>query len=180
MFGFVTPNTCDDGHDGTCVGLNDNGTHTGGLVAADDWLQHWMPTILSSPAYRQGSMLVVVTFDESEPTAGDPPTGSSCCYEQAGPNTVAPGDASSTALTNTAPGGGKVSALLLNPRYIESGSEDTTGSYNHYSALRSYEDLLGLTSGGSDGFGHLGFAAAPALVPFGRDVFDRSEGFSNS
>jgi phosphatidylinositol-3-phosphatase len=180
MFGFVTPNTCDDGHDGTCVGLNDNGTHAGGLVAADDWLQHWMPTILSSPAYRQGSMLVVVTFDESEPTAGDPPTGSSCCYEQAGPNTVAPGDASSTALTNTAPGGGKVGALLLNTRYIEPGSEDTTGSYNHYSALRSYEDLLGLTSGGSDGFGHLGFAAAPGLVPFGRDVFNRSEGFSDN
>lgn len=180
MFGFVTPNTCDDGHDGTCVGLNDNGTHAGGLVAADAWLQHWMPTILSSPAYRQGSMLVVVTFDESEPAAGDPPTGSSCCYEQAGPNTVSPGDASSTALTNVDPGGGKVGALLLNTRYIQPGSEDTTGSYNHYSALRSYEDLLGLTSGGTDGFGHLGFAAAPGLMPFGRDVFNRFEGFSQS
>jgi phosphatidylinositol-3-phosphatase len=91
MFGFVTPNNCDDGHDGTCVGLNDNGTHAGGLVAADAWLQHWMPTILGSPAYRDGSMLVVVTFDEAEPSAGDPPSGSSCCYEQPGPNTVAPG-----------------------------------------------------------------------------------------
>src|ERR1700733_10627623 len=30
-------------------------------------------------------------------------------------------------------------------------------------ALRSYEDLLGLTSGGTDGYGHLGFAAAPGL-----------------
>jgi hypothetical protein len=181
MFGFVTPNTCDDGHDGTCVGLNDNGTHAGvAWWPPTPGCSTGMPTILSSPAYRQGSMLVVVTFDESEPAAGDPPTGSSCCYEQAGPNTVAPGDASSTALNNTAPGGGKVGALVLNPRYIEPGSEDTTGSYNHYSALRSYEDLLGLTSGGSDGFGHLGFAAAPGLVPFGRDVFNRFEGFSDS
>ena len=66
MFGFVTPNTCDDGHDNPCVGLNDDGTHAGGLVAVDDWLQHWMPTILNSPAYRQGTMLVVLTFDEAE------------------------------------------------------------------------------------------------------------------
>jgi hypothetical protein len=177
-FGFVTPNTCDDGHDNPCVGLNDSGTHAGGLVAVDSWLQHWMPTILGSPAYRDGSMLVVLTTDEAEPTAGDPPAGSSCCYEQPGPNTVAPGDASSTAATNTAPGGGKVGALLFNADYIAPGSENTTGSYNHYSALRSYEDLLGLTTGGADGLGHLGFAAAPGLVPFGRDVFNNhSEGW---
>ena len=51
------------------------------------------------------------------------------------------------------------------------GSTDTKVSYNHYSALRSYEDLLGLTTGGSDGEGHLGFAASKGLVPFGTDVF---------
>jgi hypothetical protein len=121
-------------------------------------------------------LLVVVTFNESEAAAGDPPATSSCCYEQPGPNTVAPGDDSSTAPTNSAPGGGKVGALLLSSRYIQPGTEDTTGSYNHYSALRSYEDLLGLTSGGADGLGHLGFAAAPGLAPFGRDVFNRDGG----
>jgi hypothetical protein len=176
MFGFVTPNTCDDGHDNPCVGLNDAGTHAGGMVAIDAWLQHWMPTVLNSPAYRSGTMLVVLTFDESEPAAGDPPSTSSCCYEQPGPNTAAPGDASSTAITNSAPGGGKVGALLLDPRYIKAGTENTTGSYDHYSALRSYEDLLGLTSGGTDGLGHLGFAAAPGLAPFGPDVFNRGGG----
>jgi hypothetical protein len=51
------------------------------------------------------------------------------------------------------------------------GSTDTSGSYNHYSALRSYEDLLGLTTGGANGKGHLGFAAATGLAPFGTDVF---------
>ena len=70
-----------------------------------------------------------------------------------------------------APGGGQIGALLLNAKYIAPGSTDTTGSYNHYSALRSYEDLLGLTTGGADGEGHLGFAAAKGLVPFGTDVF---------
>ena len=56
------------------------------------------------------------------------------------------------------------------------GSTDTTGSYNHYSALRSYEDLLGLTTGGADGEGHLGFAAATGLAPFGTDVFPGRQG----
>jgi hypothetical protein len=51
---------------------------------------------------------------------------------------------------------------------------NTTGFYNHYSALRSYEDLLGL-EGGDDGYGHLGFAAAPGLLPFGKDVFNAPE-----
>ena len=172
-FGFITPNTCNDGHDNPCVGLNDAQNHTGGVVAMDAFLQHWMPLILNSPAYKDGSMLVVLTTDESEPDAIDPPSTSSCCYEQPGPNIPAPGDSGAT--TNTAPGGGKIGMLLLDPRYIRAGSENTTGSYNHYSALRSFEDLLGLTSGETDGLGHLGFASAPGLVPFGRDVFNNDQ-----
>jgi hypothetical protein len=71
-----------------------------------------------------------------------------------------------------APGGGQVGAVLLDPRYIEPGSVDSTGFYNHYSALRSYEDLLGIDRGGTDGLGHLGFAGSPGLAPFGTDVFN--------
>jgi hypothetical protein len=71
----------------------------------------------------------------------------------------------------TMPGGGQIGALLLNPTYVKVGTINTSGSYNHYSALRSYEDLLGLTTGGTDGQGHLGFAAtATAFAP---DVFTR-------
>jgi len=166
-FGFITPNLCNDGHDSTCSGANSTGAHVGGLTGADEFLKAWMPLILNSPAYKHGDMLVVVTFDESE--VGGPDSTNACCNEPAGPNTAAPGNAGAT--TDSAPGGGQTGALLLNSRYIMAGSTDTTGSYNHYSALRSYEDLLGLTSGGADGEGHLGFAAATGLAPFGRDVF---------
>ncbi len=38
-----------------------------------------------------------------------------------------------------------------------------TVDYNHYSALRTIEDIFGLF--------HLGDAAMPALKPFGPDVF---------
>ena len=70
-------------------------------------------------------------------------------------------------------GGGHIGAVLLNKRYIKAGSVNTSGEYNHYSALRSYEDLLGITTGGDDGRGHLGYAATKGMKPFGRDVFNR-------
>jgi len=62
--------------------------------------------------------------------------------------------------------------------------------YNHYSWLRTMEDLFdvaaghgysplpaGTVSGGLDGQGHLGYAAQPGLRPFGRDVFNNRGGF---
>jgi hypothetical protein len=171
-FAFITPNLCSDGHDATCAGPNSIGGNTGGLVGADLFLRHWMPLLLRSPAYRSGDTLIVITFDEADvDETANPAYAAACCNEQTGPNTAAPGDGSAT--SDTAPGGGRIGAVLLNPRYIKPGTVDVTGSYNHYSALRSYEDLLGLTTGGSDGHGHLGFAGAAGLQPFGTDVFNR-------
>jgi phosphatidylinositol-3-phosphatase len=190
-FAFITPNLCDDGHDATCAGVNDAGTTTGGLAGADDWLKTWMPLIFNSPAYRSGSTLVMLTFDEgatTDTTAAD--------NEQPGPNSANPGYSpllntpiaayggatyydllGITGLTpnveppaGTMPGGGQIGAVLFNPRWITAGSVDSTGSYNHYSALRTFEDLLGIRFGGADGHGHLGFAAT--AHDFGADVFN--------
>jgi hypothetical protein len=179
-FSFITPNLCNDGHDAKCIGTNTEGGHTGGLVGADLWLKHWMPLILESPAYQSGKMLVVVTFDEGNPlkTAQG---SAACCGERPGPNWPWPGYAPILGLfgipapppgSTAFQGGGRVGAIVLNPKYIIPGSVNTTAAYNHYSALRSYEDLLGLTSGGDDGLGHLGFAAESGLTPFGLDVFN--------
>ena len=168
-FAFITPNLCSDGHDSPCAGTNSTGGRAGGLTGADEFLRAWMPLILNSPAYKHGDTLVVITFDEADVDRDDPSYAAACCGETTGPNTHAPGDAGLA--TDTAPGGGQIGALLLNPKYLTPGSTDTTVSYNHYSALRSYEDLLGLTTGGTDGAGHLGFAATPGLAPFGTDVF---------
>jgi hypothetical protein len=171
---MVTPNVCNDGHDATCIGVNAGGGHAGGLVGADLWLKHWMPLILNSPAYRSGQLLVVVTFDEAGLD-----DASACCNEQPGPDNDNPGYPPLDALFTSNPpptapgqypGGGRVGAVLLNSKWITPGSVNDT-PYNHYSALRSYEDLLGITSGGSDGHGHLGFAGQPGLRPFGSDVF---------
>jgi len=180
-FSFITPNVCNDGHDATCVGLNVEGTHAGSLVAADFWLRHWMPFILESPAYRSGKMLVVLTFDEA-----DIDDARACCDEESGPNITNPGFSPVVALfglqrtpapgTFPYPGGGQTGAVLFNAKYIAPGSVNRTGAYNHYSALRSYEDLLSIMTGGDDGLGHLGFAAASDLAPFGPDVFNAFPG----
>ncbi|HZC51861.1 MAG TPA: alkaline phosphatase family protein, partial [Mycobacterium sp.] len=175
-FALITPNLCNDGHDATCAGTNTEGGNTGGLVGADLWLRHWMPLILDSPAYRDGHTLVVVTFDESDPFHD----ATACCNEQPGPSWAWPGYATilgafglpAPTQPGQYPGGGRVGAVLLNARYIKAGSSNPT-PYNHYSALHSYEDLLGIRTGGADGRGHLGFAAQPGLRPFGRDVFGR-------
>jgi hypothetical protein len=183
-FMFVTPNLCNDGHDATCVGVNAEGGHQGGLVGADLWLKHWMPMILASAAYQSGKLLVVLTFDESGlvDARACPAANQADCGSPTGPNVSNPGFSPILALfgfqqppatTFVYPGGGQVGAVLFNRRFIQPGSVNTTGVYNHYSALRSYEDILGIIRGGDDGFGHLGFAAAPGLLPFGKDVFNQ-------
>jgi hypothetical protein len=189
-FMFITPNLCDDGHDATCAGTNTDGTTVGGVAGANTWLSHWMPLILDSPAYTSGKLLVVITSDEGAVTdtvAGD--------GEAPGPNSANPGYSpllnlpiaayggltyydllgvkgltpNTEPAAGTMPGGGQVGALVLNAKWVRAGVVDSTGTYNHYSALRTYEDLLGITTGGADGQGHLGFAST--AHPFGSDVF---------
>lgn len=181
-FMFVTPNLCNDGHDATCVGTNVERGHQGGLAGADLWLKHWMPMIFASKVYQSGKLLVVIAFDEGAvaDARACPASDQSTCGSPTGPNVSNPGFSSLLGLVHvqTPPrknfvyaGGGQVGAVLFNSRWIVPGSVNTTGYYNHYSALRSYEYMLGITGGGDDGLGHLGYAAKPGLQPFGRDVF---------
>jgi hypothetical protein len=59
------------------------------------------------------------------------------------------------------PGGGRIGTVLLSP-FIAPGTTSAQG-YNHYSLLRSIEDMFGLP--------HLGYAAAADLRVFGEDVY---------
>ena len=139
-FAFITPNLCHDGHDAPCK----NG-EPGGLISADAFLRAWVPKILASPAFREDGLLVV-TFDEG--TAAD-----ACCGEQPLPGGPPPG--------RPGPGGGRTGAVLVSP-YIAPGTTSAQ-DYNHYSLLRSIEDLFGLP--------HLGYAAAADLPVLGKDVY---------
>jgi hypothetical protein len=143
---FVTPNLCHDGHDSPCVD-----GEPGGLQSADAFLQTWVPRIESSPAYAEGGM-IVIAFDEAESS-----DASACCGEQPGPNTVNPGGAT------PGPGGGRTGAVLIS-QHVQPGSTNKN-AYNHYSLLRSVENVFGL--------GHLGYANQAGLKAFGKDVYSR-------
>ena len=78
--------------------------------------------------------------------------------------------------TDPTTGGGDTGSVLISP-YIHPGSVSTV-DYNHYSWLRTMEDLFNVSwaSRGLDGQGHIGYAAQPGLAPFGPDVFTNPEG----
>ena len=194
-FSWITPNTCSDAHDSTCMGPNlsgDPNNHQGGLYAADLFLERVVPQIMRSPAFQHDGEIQIL-FDEAfppykmygnsvadftaDPPSLDVPTDTSqsivaCCSEPTGPNTSQPGyDAFGQ---DTTPGGGITGAVFIS-RYIKPGSI-TDQPYNHYSWLRSMEDLYGITAGGTDGQGHLGYAGADGLRPFGTDVYNNPSG----
>ena len=77
-FSWISPNNCSDAHDAVCHGNNLSGgfsgpdtpkppvNYTGGLYAADLFLEHVIPEIEASPAFKDGG-LIDVTFDEAYP-----------------------------------------------------------------------------------------------------------------
>ena len=143
---FITPNLCNDGHDPECI----DGS-PGGFGAVDAFLRKWVPLITNSPAFKKDGLLVV-TFDES---AGSGPEGATACC----------GEMSLTGARRPAgfigPGGGRIGAVMVSP-FIKAGTVSNE-PYNHYSLLRTVEDIYGLA--------HLGYAAEPELKPIGADVF---------
>ena len=166
---FITPNLCNDGHDSVCA---DGGP--GGLEAADSFLRHWVPMILASPAYKRDGLLII-TFDEAD--VPDPKNATdnfeSCCDEQPGPNIktgnkVGKRPDSGPGIYGT--GGGRTGAVLISP-FIKPGTVSTV-PYNHYSLLKSFEDLFGLP--------YLGYAGQKGLKAFGTDVFTAPAGGSGT
>jgi hypothetical protein len=205
-FSWISPNNCSDAHDATCKGDNLSGDPTnnqGGLYAADLFLKKYVPQIMASPAFQKDGEIQIL-FDEAFPPykmygnsiadnayAGDATLGTdsangksvqgeantaqsvvACCNELPGPNTTQPGFQAFN--QDTTPGGGVVGAVLIS-RFITPGSVSAQ-PYNHYSWLRSIEDTFGITKGGIDGHGHLGYAGADGLRPFGPDVYNNPSG----
>ena len=163
-----------------------------GVAQADNFLRYWVPQILGSPAYKDNGLLMI-TFDEGT-------EGLSCCNEVKSPNLPllaangAPDylDATSTPDTPATNGGGQVGMVAISP-FITPGTVSTV-AYNHYSYVRTMEDMFHLTPArtgidGSDMLGHIGYAgsqrdlsatavssALNAPTSMGQDVFDNPSG----
>ena len=112
-----------------------------------------VPEILRSKAYKESGLLAI-TVDEA-PSSGEFADSSSCCGQPRFPNLPA----STSALGPE--GGGQVGALLLSPYIAKAGVSQEP--YNHFSLLRTIEDLFGLT--------HLGYAGLSKVSSFEPSIF---------
>ena len=137
-FSYIAPDGCHDGSPTPCaVGA------PAGMPAANGFLERVVGKILGSAAYKHGGLLVI-TVDQA-PSSGEFADSSSCCGQPAFPNLPA---AATSVSGLPAKGGGQVGALLLSP-FIKPGTTSQE-PYNHFSLLRTIEDLFALK--------HLGYA----------------------
>ena len=150
-FSYIVPDRCDDGTATPCAP-----GQAAGMGAADGFLRKVVPEILGSKAYKEGGLLAI-TVDEA-PSTGEFADSSSCCGQPSFPNLPAPAGGIGP------PGGGQVGALLLSP-FVKGGGTDQ-GTYNHFSLLRTVEDLFGLP--------HLGYAAGREVSSFSPSLFGNS------
>jgi hypothetical protein len=104
-FGFITPNLIDDTHDGT-------------VAQGDAWLSKNLPPILNSTAYRNGTLVVFLTYDEGE-------NGSS-----------------SDCARNTSDVGCRVATIVMSESTPK--GKRSSKLFNHYSLLRTTEEILKL------------------------------------
>ncbi len=150
-FAYIAPDPCHDGSPTPCA----SGAPAG-MAAAEGFLKRVVPEILGSKAYKENGLLAI-TVDEA-PSSGEYADSSSCCGQPTFPNMPA----STSALGPE--GGGQVGALLLSPYIAKAGVSQEP--YNHFSLLRTIEDLFGLS--------HLGYAAGRAINSFSPSLFSAS------
>jgi phosphatidylinositol-3-phosphatase len=159
---YIVPSRCNDGSTADPCAPG----QPAGLAAADAFLRKVVPLIEESPAYKKDGGLIAITFDQT-PQSGPESDSSACCDTPQYPNmpaqttpTPGPNSPDSGAVSPTG-GGGRVGMLLISP-YVKAGTVNQT-YYNHFSLLRTVEQLFGLTE--------LGYSAVPTVAVFDKTVF---------
>ncbi len=155
---YIVPSLCDDGSPSPCAP-----GQPAGMPPADAFLRRVVPQILASKAYKHGGLLVI-TVDQA-PSSGVDADSSSCCGQPRFPALPPPPSLPGGGLPPPA-GGGQVGALLLSP-YVKPGTTSQE-PFNHFSLLRTIENLFGLS--------HLGYAAASGVGSFEASVFSAYSG----
>jgi phosphatidylinositol-3-phosphatase len=147
-FAYIVPDRCHDANPTPCTP-----GAPAGVAQANAFLQKVVPEIIGSKAYEESGLLVITT--DQAPSSGEFADSSSCCGQPLFPNVP------SKTLTGAPRGGGAVGALLLSP-YVK-GASTSQERFNHFSLLRTIEDLFGLK--------HLGYAGLAAVKSFEPAMF---------
>ena len=154
---YIVPSACHDGGELPC-----EPGQPAGPLAVEAFLQRVVPAIEASPAYKEGG-LIAITSSQARQT-GPTPDASSCCISPAYAN-LPPEAAPETATGPVKPsgGGGRVGLLLLSP-FVAPGTINEGAYFNHYSLLKSVEELFELEP--------LGYAGEIALTGFDSSVYN--------
>jgi phosphatidylinositol-3-phosphatase len=145
-FSYIVPDRCDDGGPTACS----PGAPTG-PADTQSFLEQVVPEIMRSGAYRHDGLLVITT--DQTPATGAFGESAFCCGQPASyPNL--PGVSGR--------GGGEVGALLLSP--LIKGGTISRDQYNHFSLLRTIEDIFALK--------HLGYAGLSQEHSFATELLN--------
>jgi phosphatidylinositol-3-phosphatase len=154
---YIVPDACHDGGEQPC----EEG-QPAGLAAAQSFLETVIPEIQESAAYKTGG-LIAITFAQA-PQSGPSADSSACCGTPEYPNLPPPApSAAASGPVKPNGGGGRVGLLLLSP-FVEPGTVNESGYYNHFTLLLAIDELFGLTP--------IGYAASPVLTPFDSTVYN--------
>jgi phosphatidylinositol-3-phosphatase len=128
-FAFVTPNLCHDGHGNLNVHFC-----LPRLESADRWLGNWLPIITASPAYQSGRTAVFVAWDE----------GGVSLWSQitARLKRTHPAERGKPCELETMEQRCHVALLVISPAVQRCARSEVP--VNHYSLLKTTEELLGL------------------------------------
>ncbi len=189
-FSYISPGPCDDGSDTPCAPGAPAGLSAGrrflktvvpeierspaykqdGLIAitfdgAPATGPHADPTsCCDQPAFPNLPAPATTTSTTTTPTT-TPTTTTPTAPTTPPTTTTDPTTTTSTTTTlapGTNPGGGQVGLLLIS-RYVTPNSVDAVDTFNHFSLLKSIEDLFGLKP--------LGYARDSALPVFDAAIF---------
>jgi hypothetical protein len=157
-FSYIVPNACHDGGEAPC-----EPSAATGLAAAQPFLETVIAEIEASPAYKKSGLIAITSPQARQDTPES--DISACCATPEYPNLPAPEAApAANGPVKESGGGGRVGMLLLSP-FVEPGSVNEAGYYNHFSFLLSVGELLEVTP-------PLGYAAEPSLAAFDSTVFN--------
>jgi hypothetical protein len=155
----------------------DEAPQTGPLADSSSCCDNPTYPNLASGAAGAGTGTTTTTGTTPTTTTGTTTTtGSSCptttgtttttSTTSTGTTTPAGSGCTTTTGASTTPGGGQVGLLLIS-RYVKPDSLDDVDTFNHFSLLKSIEDLFGLK--------HLGYATDPALPVFDAAIFNAAK-----
>jgi hypothetical protein len=154
---YIVPNACHAGGELAC----EPGQPVGPL-AVEEFLRRIVPALEASPAYKEGGLIAIASAQARQ--TGPTPDASSCCISPVYPNLpVEAAPEVATGPVKPSGGGGRVGLLLLSP-FVALGTVNEGGYFNHFSLLRSIEELFELEP--------LGYGAEEALTVFDSTVYN--------